>query len=81
MKKNNNKYMPKTPKEKGLMVGAIICVVVFIPCLISTLYSTTLSRGVMDNHLMAMDKHMDERHRSTPTCLSTAMAKEADKRW
>ena len=34
MKKNNNKYMPKTPKEKGLMVGAIICVVVFIPCLI-----------------------------------------------
>ena len=34
MKKNNNKYMPKTPKEKGLMVGAIICIVIFIPCLI-----------------------------------------------
>ena len=32
MKKKN--YMPKTPKEKGLFVGAIICVVIFIPCLI-----------------------------------------------
>jgi flagellar basal body-associated protein FliL len=32
MKKKN--YMPKTPKEKGLFVGAIICIVVFIPCLI-----------------------------------------------
>jgi flagellar basal body-associated protein FliL len=32
MKKNN--YMPKTPKEKGLFVGAIICIVIFIPCLI-----------------------------------------------
>lgn len=26
--------MPKTPKEKGLFVGAIICIVIFIPCLI-----------------------------------------------
>lgn len=34
MKNNNNKYMPKTPKEKGLFVGAIICIVIFIPCLI-----------------------------------------------
>ena len=32
MKKKN--YMPKTPKEKGLFVGAIICIVIFIPCLI-----------------------------------------------
>ena len=32
MKKKN--YMPKTPKEKGLLVGAIICIVIFIPCLI-----------------------------------------------
>lgn len=32
MKKNN--YMPKTPKEKGLFIGAIICIVIFIPCLI-----------------------------------------------
>ncbi len=32
MKKNN--YMPKTQKEKGLFVGAIICIVIFIPCLI-----------------------------------------------
>ena len=32
MKKKN--YMPKTPKEKGLFAGAIICIVIFIPCLI-----------------------------------------------
>ena len=32
MKKKN--YMPKTSKEKGLFVGAIICIVIFIPCLI-----------------------------------------------
>ena len=32
MKKKS--YMPKTPKEKGLFVGAIICIVIFIPCLI-----------------------------------------------
>ena len=32
MKKKN--YMPKTPKEKGLFVGAIICIVIFIPCFI-----------------------------------------------
>lgn len=32
MKKKN--YMPKTPKEKGLFVGMIICIVIFIPCLI-----------------------------------------------
>ena len=46
MKKNNNKYMPKTPKEKGLMVGAIICVVVFIPCLIFIMEGIGMCYGI-----------------------------------
>jgi hypothetical protein len=30
MKNNNNKYMPKTPKEKGLFAGALVCMGVFV---------------------------------------------------
>lgn len=38
--------------------------------------STFLSRGVMDNRLMAMDKHMDNRCKMLTTCLSTAIIDE-----
>ena len=50
MEKNNRKFMPKTPKEKGLFAGTLVCVGLFTICLIFV----TIGTGIIPFLILAL---------------------------